>query len=207
MKKFQPKKLSLALGAILMGGCLFAQTTHRVTLNSLQPDVLMADAGADWDSTFIPTPLVLGGNPTATGGTPPYLYQWSPATDLDSDTISNPTLLSINFGQRTYVLEVTDARNCLAIDSLMIRLRFIGTEDWLNPHFEVFPNPASQFLTIKTPRSAGRLLLTDLHGRVIQEVHITESEVHLAVAALSRGSYILQYTYQNQVFSQKITLQ
>lgn len=32
----------------------------------------------------------LGGSPTATGGTPPYTYSWTPAGSLNNGTISNP---------------------------------------------------------------------------------------------------------------------
>lgn len=45
---------------------------------------------------------------TALAGTPPYTYQWLPATDLDDNTIANPTVINPQFS-RVYTLIVTDS--------------------------------------------------------------------------------------------------
>jgi gliding motility-associated-like protein len=51
---------------------------------------LQANAGAD--ATICPgTSRVLGGAPTASGGTPPYTYQWSPSAGLSNTTTASPS--------------------------------------------------------------------------------------------------------------------
>lgn len=51
----------------------------------------------------------LGG--TTSGGTPPYRWQWSPATGLDDPTIERPTATFMD-GVNRYTLVVTDANGC-----------------------------------------------------------------------------------------------
>lgn len=53
----------------------------------------------------------LGGSPTATGGTSPYTYSWSPSTALNSTTIANPTANPTT--TTTYTVSVTDAKGCV----------------------------------------------------------------------------------------------
>lgn len=48
----------------------------------------------------------LGGNPSATGGTPPYTYSWQPAASLSNATSSNP--YAYPSSPTNYTLTVTD---------------------------------------------------------------------------------------------------
>ncbi len=78
-----------------------------------------AFAGPDY--TLCPdgsTSAVLGAATVATGGTPPYLYSWIPATGLSSNSVSNPT---VNVStQTTYTLEVHDANDSIGYDYVTI---------------------------------------------------------------------------------------
>src|SRR5262249_53298938 len=73
-----------------------------------------ASAGLDRIYTECPADtLIMGGSPTATGGTSPYMYQWSPSTALVDSTVANPQLAGLNTDTR-YFVTVTDANNCTA---------------------------------------------------------------------------------------------
>lgn len=63
--------------------------------------------------------LYLGG--PATGGTGPYTYAWSPATDLSSTTIMRP--IATPRQTRTWVLTVTDAKGCKGYDTVTVFVR------------------------------------------------------------------------------------
>jgi len=49
----------------------------------------------------------LGGNPTATGGTPPYSFSWTPTTNLDNASAANPVATPTT--TTTYTVTVTDS--------------------------------------------------------------------------------------------------
>lgn len=59
-------------------------------------------------------PYPLGGSPTVSGGTPPYIYNWFGAdiSDLSSVNTSNPIVTPSSLGIKNYYLSVTDANGC-----------------------------------------------------------------------------------------------
>jgi gliding motility-associated-like protein len=89
-----------------------------------------ADAGPDIASCGQNLDTI-GGVPTAFGGTAPYTYQWFPYEGLDDSSLANPHL---NFDQDTiYIVEVTDANGCTALDTVFAE--FIG----INADFDMTP--------------------------------------------------------------------
>ncbi|MHC1708242.1 MAG: cohesin domain-containing protein [Bacteroidales bacterium] len=57
-------------------------------------------------------------NAVVTGGTPPYNYQWSPATGLNNPTIQNP--IASPAGTTFYTLVVTDMNGCTDSDNALV---------------------------------------------------------------------------------------
>ena len=81
-----------------------------------------ANAGPDKTMPICTTiGISIGGSPTATGGTGPYGYVWSPSTGLSSTGASNPLVLGITT-DKTYNLTVTDANGCSAIDQVVVNV-------------------------------------------------------------------------------------
>ncbi|HEY0978995.1 MAG TPA: hypothetical protein VGE21_16105 [Flavobacteriales bacterium] len=103
----------------------------------------VADAGRDTvlcNALMAPEPLLLGGIPSASGGAVPYTYAWSAsyvyvlgntthhitASDmLDDTTAANPYLVSA-WDDLYYVLTVTDAEGSVCVDSVFVRLSWMG---------------------------------------------------------------------------------
>lgn len=79
---------------------------------------LNANAGPDQGACLNLT-YILGGSPSASGGNPPYTYQWSPATGLNNAALANPTL-SPNINVTYYILTVTDALSQTDKDTVFI---------------------------------------------------------------------------------------
>ena len=59
---------------------------------------------------------MLGGSPTASGGSAPYAYSWLPVAGLSNNLTANPTANII--GNTTYKLTITDNNACQNIDSV-----------------------------------------------------------------------------------------
>jgi hypothetical protein len=64
---------------------------------------------------------VIGGSPTASGGTAPYAYNWAPAAGLDNPSIANPTASSTV--TTTYTVTVTDSKGCTGSDNMTVSVQ------------------------------------------------------------------------------------
>ncbi|PLX10349.1 MAG: hypothetical protein C0594_05085, partial [Marinilabiliales bacterium] len=87
---------------------------------------LFANAG-DKPSYCYGDSAQLGGQPTAAGGTEPYFYLWSPASDLSDSTISNPFTHSTI--TETYYVTVTDANGCTDVANTTCTVRELPVID------------------------------------------------------------------------------
>lgn len=74
---------------------------------------LIANAGVD-QTLCRGNATILGGFPTASGGTAPYTYAWAPSTGLNSSTIPNPTARPVV--STVYTVTVTDVNGCTGTD-------------------------------------------------------------------------------------------
>ncbi len=95
------------INTMAVGACTFnLNFPINVTTN------LFANAGPDiFVSTTFPSGTI-GGYPAATGGQPGYTYAWTPNTNINNTTISNP---QVNPATTTvYQLVATDANNCVS---------------------------------------------------------------------------------------------
>jgi hypothetical protein len=93
--------------------------TGSVTI-TINP-VPSANAGLDVSLvTCVGDSARLGGSPTASGGTSPYTYSWSPTTGLTpSATTANPYVKGIG-STTNYTVTVTDNRGCTATDVVQV---------------------------------------------------------------------------------------
>ena len=60
----------------------------------------------------------MGGFPAASGGSPPYSYQWAPTAGLSDSVIPNPVAKPST--TQTYYLIVRDASGCISTDSVKV---------------------------------------------------------------------------------------
>ncbi|MES2284032.1 MAG: PKD-like domain-containing protein, partial [Bacteroidota bacterium] len=98
----------------ISGTCSGYSSAIFINVNPLP----LANAGSN-NTICSDSSVIIGGTPTATAGTGPYTYSWSPSSGLDSPTLSNPTANpAVN---TTYSVTVTDSMGCAAsINSMTV---------------------------------------------------------------------------------------
>lgn len=79
-------------------------------------------ANAGSDATICPgNSVTIGGSPSASGGTLPYTYAWSPAAGLSSTTDANP--VASPTATTSYVLVLQDSNGCAIVrDTVIVKV-------------------------------------------------------------------------------------
>ena len=121
-KDYQPPSLTEAhyFRRIVSAGCDGADTSNVIEIlvnTDIAPSV---DSGHDSLSICPGGSIVLGGSPTATGGSGGYMYEWTPVIALDDPTIANPT--STPPEGAIYTIKVTDALGCVKKEQVTVTI-------------------------------------------------------------------------------------
>jgi hypothetical protein len=82
-----------------------------------QDPSLIAEAGPD-KTTPSNQPVIIGGSPTASGGSGQYTFEWFPAESLNDASLANPT--ATPEVTTTYYLFVNDRNSCQRVDSMTV---------------------------------------------------------------------------------------
>ena len=90
-------------------GCQSRDTTH-VVIRPSPTITATGDSVCAGDTAWL--------SASATGGTPPYTYQWTPSATLTCSNCPNPGAFPIS--TTTYTITVTDANNCQQTDSVLV---------------------------------------------------------------------------------------
>jgi len=121
----------------------------------------IANAGADLHICSPDSSAQLGGNPTAFGGVPPYVYEWwidpiptlSQTTPylyasniLDDTTSANPTLIytgSLIDDSISFYLKITDSLGCESMDTIVLTkthfgINLLSFSYWINQGDSVY---------------------------------------------------------------------
>jgi len=126
------------------GGCSGSATA---TVNVIQSPALTVNAGTN--QVIAPSSTTtLGGNPTASGGTSPYTYAWTPAGSLDNAGIANPQATPT--ANTTYTLTVTDANGCTATSIVSVNISgSTNCQVTLNPsNMNIPADPGNHTITL-----------------------------------------------------------
>jgi len=190
------KLLLPAITVVLMIQGAKSQTTLRVNVN--QPNELTVDAGLDV-SIDVGNNTIIGGSPTATGGTGNLTYSWLPSEFLDDETLANPTAQPP--GNVTFNVTVTDERGCTTTDEILVIViggTLIGeTEE--STILKIYPNPTSGKFTInfeQVKSSEIKIALINLSGQVFYQDVIKSAcssvSTDVNIKGLSKGVYLLR---------------
>ncbi|MFZ2906349.1 MAG: autotransporter-associated beta strand repeat-containing protein, partial [Cyclobacteriaceae bacterium] len=141
-------------------GTYYIKGTTGANCSAIQPVVAVvnpqptADAGPASVTICDGQTTVLGGSPSATGGSGSYTYSWSPATGLSSTSVSNPTFSSSGAVSQLYTLTVTDGNGCQHSNGITVNVTALPSA----PSVTFTPSTFCQGATITPPTTSGTAL-------------------------------------------------
>jgi hypothetical protein len=135
---------------------------------------------------------------TITGGTPPYLYNWSNGLEIQD-------LDSLNPGN--YTITITDAKGCaLATTFTVDKASDISEIEKID--LNIYPNPTADYTMISAvDRSIEQIELFDLTGQEIFTRKINLSNYKLDTKELTNGTYLLNILVDGQKQIKRIVIQ
>jgi hypothetical protein len=128
---------------------------------------------------------------TSTGGTPPYAYSWNSSSNEEDLT---------DLGVGVYMVTVTDDNGCSMASTFQITSTASLISENAPSDLLLYPNPASQGLTIDAGESTlGHLTVLNLFGQKLIDVNLSESTFYLNTSDFAAGIYVLQVTINDLV--------
>jgi hypothetical protein len=127
------------------------------------------------------------------GGVSPHSYQWSPNIYISDTTSSSPSVWPTQ--TTIYNCTVIDAVGCsltTGANYVTVNVWPVSSEQILNEHFKIYPNPTQDYLVIKLEKGEiQHLKITDMSGRVIlQQSKVINNQID--ISHLVSGTYILK---------------
>lgn len=134
------------------------------------------------------------------GGTGTFTYAW---TGPDGFTASTEDINDIEIGD--YTLIATDANGCS--DTMVFTVDLTGLTNLGSEGFKLYPNPASESITISSTNILSTYRLTDLRGNLIHSGTSTKNTIELDVRLLAEGIYLVEVETIKGLHLQKVTVQ
>ena len=74
----------------------------------------------------------------------------------------------------------------------------------INKNVQVYPNPATEFVTIKHDKTIHSVEIFDLAGKVVFSENFNNTELKIDLNSIKKGLYLMQITTENQIISHKL---
>ncbi len=115
--------------------------------------------------------------------------------DGNTSTVNNPSHTYAQDGNYTVALYAIDQKNCMDSNFVSIHLNTTGFSSDLDciESFNVFPNPASDFVIVDLPKTGYLIRVFDLNGRIIykNETPVNASSMRIDLSQYKKGIYFL----------------
>jgi len=198
---------------LTIGACFFLACSvsigQTIVLDSNQANALQAVAGNDTTITS-GRQAILGSHPTAIDGYGGYVYHWIPDTGLSDATAPNPVARPLI--TTTYMLTVTDSKNCSASDIVTITVESSGiNENSALANFRVYPNPSQGNLMVDMDGLSGTVHLKMINstGVVVfdqsREINYVYRE-EIDTSSMSMGNYVILLIYKDKVETRTVII-
>jgi len=205
----QLKNLNLFLVIFFISSVGYAQTYISVNVN--QPATLQADAGLG-TTMCVGNSVLIGGSPSATNGTAPYTYSWSPVIGLSDASIANPTASPA--ATTPYSLIVTDFNGCTHNDFVTVTVDPCAgiAENTSSLYMNIFPNPNNGIFTVALEGQKGteqfNIQVMSTSGQIVYtEMVITinmKYEKQINISDCANGIYFVKVQGNGNYITKKI---
>ncbi len=95
-------------------------------------------------------------------------------------------------------------RNYLALYGINSTPTWVGTKTLETSHFEVFPNPVTNKLSIESKEVVSHVSIFDHSGREVVSMDVNDSSVHFDVGELAKGVYSISIQTESGKYSEKL---
>jgi hypothetical protein len=159
---------------------------------------------------FLSDALQLNPSPAVVGGTPPYIFSWSPDIYLDNPNIANP--IASPTETISYTFQVSDQNACTASNTFTIVVADpLSVSSALQGVAILYPNPAKDFCLIRWPYSQPAMLeIIDINGRQIRTGEMSNEygeQLLINTSQLPEGVYLLRISNQEKQEHFKLIIQ
>jgi hypothetical protein len=193
---------SLVINATIPSG-LTLGTGYRIRVDATAPATIGTNNGLDITIAAPPT-ITINSTPadgimclgqsvsmTASGAVS---YAWSPGASLNNSTTANvvatPTITT------QYTVTGSDANACVGSVQYTVTVQnCTGLEEESTATFDLYPNPASQVVTIASinETTIQHIAITDLSGRVLKVIPVQESTVNVEDLSVGKYFFVIQH--------------
>lgn len=133
---------------------------------------------------------------SASGGTPPYTFDWDIAGSSNTPTVSD--LMA-----GVYYVTVTDANSCTVTGVVEVDMTN-STTPLIELNFQLIPNPAKSYFTIQSLGMASEIQLFDSFGRLVKQWSKVASGQELTIGQQAPGVYMVSVKFGNQCLVEKL---
>jgi len=81
-----------------------------------------------------------------------------------------------------------------------------GMEELSGNKISLYPNPTSDYIVLSS-NGNGNLTITDITGKNVYNASVNQTQQYFNIANLSKGIYMVQYTSNNNSFTQKLVIE
>lgn len=128
--------------------------------------------------------------------------------DGDSSAQKNPIHgYPLVTNQYTVKHILTDSNGCVAIDTTVIQVVYVGIENIAADGIVLYPNPAQNYLTVSAAEQIQQIVIRDFMGRVCMAVQpIHESNTVLPLAEMASGVYTAELQLPSRCVVKKFVI-
>ncbi len=170
-------------------GCAFAISNVVIT----QPTVIVIKK-----DTIIAATSATNSNGsigiTVNGGTGPYSYEWLNAAGNVVSTLQDP----INLLPGDYTVNVKDINNCILVSSIFTVGFTSATNQILLDKIKVYPNPATNFLSISSPFIGSNIEILDAQGKKVTSFNQSQALEKIEISSMQNGLYLIKIYVNGQ---------